>query len=93
MNLDDFAKVDGVPRNVLVERIAELVAEVRQMQSEQRASGIVLCMTMRQLGEMEDNLKATQTRCTELLEQVRTLLAGFASKGHADHKVGKLILK
>ena len=39
MNLDDFAKVDGVPRNVLVERIAELVAEVRQMQSEQRASG------------------------------------------------------
>ena len=39
------------------------------------ASGIVLCMTMRQLGEMEDNLKATQTRCTELLEQVRTLLA------------------
>lgn len=75
MNLDDFAKVDGVPRNVLVERIAELVAEVRQMQSEQRASGIVLCMTMRQLGEMEDNLKATQTRCTELLEQARTLLA------------------
>lgn len=75
MNLDDFAKVDGVPRNVLVERIAELVAEVRQMQSEQRASGIVLCMTMRQLGEMEGNLKATQTRCTELLEQVRTLLA------------------
>jgi hypothetical protein len=75
MNLDDFAKTEGVPRNVLCERIEALVAECRELR-EKNAAHVGVCLILaRDNQQMLDNLKATQARCTELLEQYRTALA------------------
>ncbi|HXB28100.1 MAG: hypothetical protein ACYDDA_04985 [Acidiferrobacteraceae bacterium] len=75
MNLDEMAKTDGQGRDVLERRIAELVAECRELR-EKNAAHVGVCLILaRDNQQMLDNLTATQTRCTELLEQYRTALA------------------
>jgi hypothetical protein len=57
--LDRYKAVDGIGRNILEQRIFDLCAWLEK--------------DIRDREALEDNLTATQTRCTELLEETRRL--------------------
>jgi phage shock protein A len=75
MNLDDISVTAGVGRDVLESRIALLVARVRQLQADIAQTDAVLARVTASNAQLVENMGSTQRRCTELLEQTRTLLA------------------
>ncbi len=60
-NVAEMRIVEGIGRDVLTRRIAALCDEVEQLRTFNT--------------QLNENVGAVQARCTELLEQVRTLLA------------------
>lgn len=73
IDLSVYRDVNGIQRVALVQRIRILCDEVWRLRSEATDSTIVLTRTLRDNQQLTANVTALQTRCSELLEEVRAL--------------------
>ena len=71
VNLDEYAKVDGVPRNVLEARIAQLIAEVRRQRAALELDVRILANLSTSNVQLNEQVTRLQERCTAQLEELR----------------------
>jgi hypothetical protein len=75
VNLDDIANCNGIGRDVLESRIAQLLAEVRRQRAALELDVRIIANLSASNVQLNEQVTVLQEKCTRQLEQVRSLLA------------------